>query len=289
MVVSNQMDETEVEKAAEGGSKTKASWSGVLSINMPALNLGSVEYHLRAGKAKGDQQELRIKHVEKETGREVISREVSRLFRYTEDGEGKRSGLQEISYSEAKEKVRFSSADGQEWKVSVRTEKRFFDKELLEKGEWKEVPESQVVDVQDETDTVEPFDRTQRIEVTQEGGFVPIERLAEYKVKELYMLSPNTDKKVNEDPHRVNDLARMLLDKQVALVAFFSWGRGYNYYTAVIHPYERKDGKTWLLMSLSEGILLLDEAWAIQQYLTEQMPVLAPLPRAKKPRVAISR
>ncbi len=63
----------------------------------------------------------------------------------------------------------------------------------------------------------------------------------------------------------------------------------YNYYTAVIHPYERKDGKTWLLMSLSEGILLLDVAWAIQQSLTEQMPVLAPVPRAKKPRVAISR
>jgi hypothetical protein len=142
--------------------------------------------------------------------------------------------------------------------------------------------------VQDDEDTVEPFDRTQRIEVTEEG-FVPIERLAEYKVKEVYMLCPNTDKKVNEDPRRVNELARMLLDKQVALVAFFSWGRGYNYFTAVIHPYERKDGKTWLLMSLSEGILLLDEAWGIQQYLAQPLPALAPVPRAKKPKVAISK
>ncbi len=280
---------TEVEKAAEGGSKTRASWTGILSINLPALNLGSVEYHLRAGKAKGDQQEVRVKHMDKTTGREVISKEVARLYRYTEDGEGKRSDLNEVSYSEAKEKVRFLSTDDrQEWKISLRTERRFFDKELLEKGEWKEIPESQVVDVQDDADTVEPFDRTQRIEVTEEA-FVPIERLAEYKVKEVYMLSPNTDKKVNEDPHRVNELARMLLDKQVALVAFFSWGRGYNYFTAVIHPYERKDGKTWLLMSLSEGILLLDEAWAIQQYLVEPILALAPVPKAKKPKVAISK
>jgi hypothetical protein len=247
------MDEglsAEVEKAAEGGSKTRASWSGILSINLPALNLGSVEYHLRAGKAKGDQQEIRVKHIDKTTGREVVSKEGARLYRYTEDSEGKRSNLEEVSYAEAKEKVRFLSTDGQEWKISVRTEKRFFDRELLEKGEWKEIPLSQVVDVQDDSDTVEPFDRTQRIEVTEEG-FVPIERLAEYKVKEVYMLCPNTDKKVNEDPLRVNELARMLLDKQVALVAFFSWGRGYNYFTAVIHPYERKDGKAWLLMSLS--------------------------------------
>jgi len=280
----------EIEKAAEGGgSKTRASWSGIVSINLPALQLSSVEYHLRAGKAKGDQQEVRVRHIDKATGREVVSKEVVRLYRYTEDAEGKRSNPQEITYSEAKEKVRFLSSDGQEWKISARTEKRFFDKELLEKGEWKEVPVSQVADVQgDETDNVEPFDRTQRIEITADG-FVPLERLGEYRVKEVYMLSPNTDKKVNEDPHRVEELARRLLDKQVALVAFFSWGRGYNYFTAVIHPYERKDGKLWLLMSLSEGILLLDEAWAIQQYLTEQIPTLAPLPRAKKPKVAISK
>ncbi len=39
----------EVEKIAETGSKTRASWTGILSINLPALNLGSVEYHLRLG------------------------------------------------------------------------------------------------------------------------------------------------------------------------------------------------------------------------------------------------
>ena len=278
----------EIEKAADGGTKTRASWTGILSINLPALNPGSVDYHLRAGKAKGDQQEVKVKHIDRVTKREVVSKEVARLYRYTEDGStGKRSLPQEITYGEAKEKVRYAAGDGQDWKISVRTEKRFFDKELLDKGEWKEVPADQVVDVQDETQTVEPFDRTQRIEVT-EDAFVPLERLAEYRVKDVYMLFANTDKKVNEDPKRISDLARMLLDKQVALVAFFSWGRGYNYFTAVIHPYERKDGKLWLLMSLSEGILLLDEAWAIQQYLTEQ--VVAPVPVAKKkPRVRISK
>jgi hypothetical protein len=283
------MDENlsaEIEKAAEGGSKTKASWAGILSINLPALNLGSVEYHLRAGKAKGDQEEVHVKHIDKTTNREVVSKEVSRLYRYTEDSAGKRSLPVEITYGEAKQKVRYGAGDGQEWRVSVKSEKRFFDKELLEKGEWKEVPINQVVDIQDDTDQVEPFDRTQRIEVT-EAAFVPLERLAEYRVKEVYQLAANTDKKVNEDPKRVNDLARMLLDKQVALVAFFTWGRGYNWFTAVLHPYERKDGKLWLLMSLSEGILLLDEAWAIQQYLTQQ--VVAPVPVArKKPRVKIS-
>ncbi len=41
----------EAEQTAEIGSKTKASWTGVLSINLPALGIGSVDYHLRLGRA----------------------------------------------------------------------------------------------------------------------------------------------------------------------------------------------------------------------------------------------
>ena len=79
-----------------------------------------------------------------------------------------------------------------------------------------------------------------------------------------------------------------LMEKQTALVAFFSWGRGYVYYTAVIYPYERKDGRLWLLMGLSEGILKLDDAWALEEIGEEES--LPPVPVArKKPKVMISK
>ncbi len=67
----------EVEKIAETGSKTKASWTGILSLNLPALNLGSVEYHLRLSKMKGSQEKPRIKHVDTVSGREVEAKEVA--------------------------------------------------------------------------------------------------------------------------------------------------------------------------------------------------------------------
>lgn len=66
----------EVEKQADGGSKTKASWTGILSLNLPGLSLGPTEYHLRAGKAKGSQEKPKIVHVDGQTGRLVESKEV---------------------------------------------------------------------------------------------------------------------------------------------------------------------------------------------------------------------
>ena len=117
---------------------------------------------------------------------------------------------------------------------------------------------------------------------------MPLERLAEYKFKEVYQLAPDTDPKVKETAARIQQLARYLLEKQTALVAFFSWGRGYQYYTAVIHPYERKDGRLWLLMGMSEGILKLDDAWALEE--EEQGERLPAVPVArKKPKVQISK
>jgi hypothetical protein len=74
----------------------------------------------------------------------------------------------------------------------------------------------------------------------------------------------------------------------MALVAFFSWGRGYNFYTCVIYPYERKDGRLWLLMGMSEGILTLDDAWALVEEKGASRLSAVPVAR-KKAKVVLSK
>ncbi len=274
---------SEVEKQAEAAEASRASWRGVLALNIPTLGLGSVEYHLRAAKAHGDLTPVSFVKLDRKTGKEVVSREVPRMYRYKEGPTGERVDVEEIAPEEAKKKVRY---DGK-WMVSVRNEKRYFLKQELEvSGQWIEVPAERIVDKQ-EGEEIEPFERTTRVEVDKDG-FVPVERLEEYKFKEVYQLAPDTDKKVKETVARVKQLARYLLEKHTALVAFFSWGRGYQFYTAVIYPYERKDGKLWLLMGMSEGILTLDPAWALEG--EEEAEGLPPVPTAKKkPKVVISK
>jgi hypothetical protein len=274
---------SEVEKQADAAEAARASWRGVLSLNIPTLGLGAVEYHLRAAKAHGDLKPVNVVKLDKKSGKEVVSREVPRMYRYKEGPDGERLDVTEIGFEEAKKKVRF---DGK-YMVSVKNEKRFFLKHELEmSGTWIEVPVDRIVDKQD-GEEIEPFERTTRVEVDKDG-FVPIERLEEYKFKEVYQLSPDTDKKVKETTARVKQLARYLLEKHTALVAFFSWGRGYQFYTAVIYPYERKDGKLWLLMGMSEGILKLDTAWALEA--EQEGEGLPPVPTAKrKPKVTISK
>ena len=274
---------SEVEKQADSAGSARASWRGVLSLDIPSLGLGAVDYHLRAAKAHGDLKPVQFVKLDKKTGKEVVSREVPRMYRYTLGPAGERLDLQEISPEEAKKKVRY---DGK-FLVSVRNEKRYFLKHELEmSGQWVEVPFDRVVDKQD-GEEIEPFERTTRVEVDKEG-FVPIERLEEYKFKEVYQLGADTDKKVKETASRVTQLARYLLEKQTALVAFFSWGRGYQFYTCVIYPYERKDGLMWLLMGMSEGVLKLDETWALQP--AAERETLPPVPTAKKkPKVVISK
>lgn len=274
---------SEVEKQAESGT-ARASWRGVLSLNIPTLGLGSVEYHLRAAKAHGDLQPVKFVKVDKETGKEVVSREVPRLYKYKLGPNGERLDVEEVPQEEIKEKVRYTG----EFLISVRNERRFFLKEELEvSGKWVEVPAERVIDKQG-GEEIEPFDRTTHIEV-EPDGFVPLERLSEYKFKEVYQLAADTDKKVKESSSRAKQLARYLLEKQTALVAFFSWGRGYQFYTAVIHPYERKDGRLWLLMGLSEGVLKLDDAWALEEEKQEESLPPVPVATRKKPRVSISK
>jgi len=274
---------SEVEKQADSAGSARASWRGVLSLDIPSLGLGAVDYHLRAAKAHGDLKPVQFVKLDKKTGKEVVSREVPRMYRYNLGPGGERLDLQEISPEEAKKKVRY---DGK-FLVSVRNEKRYFLKHELEmSGQWVEVPFERVVDKQD-GEEIEPFDRTTHIEVAPDG-FVPLERLSEYKFKEVYQLGADTDKKVKETASRVAQLARYLLEKQTALVAFFSWGRGYQFYTCVIYPYERKDGLMWLLMGMSEGVLKLDETWALQP--AAERESLPPVPTAKKkPKVVISK
>ena len=255
----------------------------MLSLNLPTLGWGEVEYHLKAAKAHGDLQPVKFQKVDKVTGKEVVSREVPRLYKYTLGPNQEKLNFTEIPQEEVKDRVRY---DG-EFSVSMRNEKRYFLKDELElSGRWVEVPLSQVEDKQD-GEEIEPFDRTTRIQVDADG-YVSLDRLSEYKFKEVYQLSPDTDKKVRETSLRVKKLAMNLMEKQTALVAFFSWGRGYVYYTAVIYPYERKDGRMWLLMGLSEGILKLDDTWALQEI--EEEESLPPVPVArKKPKVMISK
>jgi hypothetical protein len=274
----------EVEKQADSPTSARASWRGVLSLNVPAVGLGSVEYHLRAAKAHGDLPLVKFSKIDKVSGKEVVSREVSKLYRYKLGPSGERTEVEEIPQEQVKEQVRFSG----DYYVYSRNEKRFFLKDDLEiSGKWIEVPASQVVDKQD-GEEIEPFDRTTKIEVESEG-YVPLERLSEYKFKEVYQLSPDTDKKVQETSSRVKQLARYLLEKQTALVSFFSWGRGYQYYTSVIYPYERKDGRLWLLMGLSEGILKLDDSWALEEEKQEEPLPPVPVAARKKPKITISK
>jgi hypothetical protein len=274
---------SEVEKQADSAAVSKASWRGVLSLDIPTLGLGAVEYHLRAAKAHGDLQPVKVTKLDKKTGKEVVSREVPRIYRYKEGPAGERLDMQEVSPEEAKKFVKYRG----DFPITVKTEKRYFLKYELEfEGKWIEIPLSQTYDKQ-EGEEVEPFDRTKRIEV-EKDGFVPLERVSEYKFKEVYQLAPDTDKKVGETVSRVTQLARYLTEKQMALVAFFSWGRGYNFYTSVVYPYERKDGRLWLLMGMSEGILKLDDAWAlVEEKGSARLPAV---PVAKrKPKAVISK
>lgn len=275
---------SEVEKQAESATAARASWRGVLAIDIPAIGLGSVEYHLRAAKAHGNLQPVNFIKVDKKTGKEVVSREVPVMYRYREGPSGERLDVQEITRDEAKKHVRYDD----DFLISVRTEKRYFLKQELElSGKWVEVPVNRIMDKQD-GEEIEPFDRTQRVEVDKDG-FVSLERLPEYKFKEVYQLGADTDKKVKETTGRVRQLARYLLEKHTALVAFFSWGRGYQFYTSVIYPYERKDGRLWLLMGMSEGVLVLDDAWALQEEETGESLSAVPVAKKKKPKVAIAK
>lgn len=275
---------SEVEKQAESSTAARASWRGVLALDIPAIGLGSVEYHLRAAKAHGNLQPVNFIKVDKKSGKEVVSREVPVMYRYREGSSGERIDVQEVSRDEAKKYVRYKG----EYQVSIRNEKRYFLKQELElSGKWVEIPVDRIIDKQD-GEEIEPFDRTQRIEVDKEG-FVSLERLSEYKFKEVYQMGPDTDKKVKETGGRIRQLARYLLEKQTALVAFFSWGRGYQFYTGVIYPYERKDGRLWLLMGLSEGILVLDDAWALEEQKEGERLASVPVAKKKKPKVTIAK
>src|SRR5215467_2838561 len=75
---------SEVEKQADSATTARASWRGVLSLDIPTLGLGAVEYHLRAAKAHGNLQPVNFVKIDSKTGKEVVSREVPVIYRYKE-------------------------------------------------------------------------------------------------------------------------------------------------------------------------------------------------------------
>jgi hypothetical protein len=277
-------DEVEAAADAVPGAITKTSWTGVLDIKVPGLES---EYHLKCGKSKGNAEKVGVRRVDRTTGKEVESKEVVRLYRYTEDPTThERTEQIEVPYDEAKAKIRFAG-EGGPWLISARAEKRFFDREALATGKgWLEIPAANVADRQGEEE-VSPFTRTTRIEVGPED-FVPLSRVPEYAMKEVYQLGANLDKKVREQSGRVLLLARKLMEKQVALLGPFVWKEGYSFYTAVIFPYEEpRSGKLWLLMATTEGIRQFDPLWALQDSKPEEKTVAAPM--ARKPTVRLSK
>src|SRR5437588_12548903 len=93
---------SEVEKQADAAEAARASWRGVLSLNIPTLGLGAVEYHLRAAKAHGDLKPVVVVKLDKKTGKEVVSREAPRMYRCKEGPDGERLDVMEVGSAEAK-------------------------------------------------------------------------------------------------------------------------------------------------------------------------------------------
>lgn len=316
-----------------GETKTvRASWSGTITFDIPSLNWKQDLLHVSMGKAQGNQDKLNIIHKSMETGFyyedgipllytedgspdtppilelcvEVEAKETEHYYRYqaeqviNEEGkiEWKRTDMTPIGYDEEKEKVRYITPNS-EWLVTAKHEKAYFDSRLLP-NKWIEIPNSFIIDVQvnvnekgeREEEIVSPFLRTKDLIYT-EDKIVPLSRVAEYKFKEIYMIRASQDKKIRENPNRLLDKAREMMEKQIACVEFFSWGKiagggGYTFYTAVLFPYERKqDGKLWLLQGMSEGILTLDEAWALEKSLIPME--VSPVPQARKPKVKLAK
>jgi len=262
----------------------RASWTGTLKISIANFGLGAVQYNLRAGKAHGDLKPIKVVKVDSETGRKVVSKRYAAIPAPTTV----------LPQSQAQApSINPSSIPAQQVTYLAPQDHFFFEDEFLAGNLSNEISSARIQERQETEngELIEAFDRTKSIEV-EPDGFVDLARIPEYKFKEIYMLGANEDKKVREDNSRVIQLARFLLDKNTALVAFFSWGRGYQYYTAVIHPYERKDGKLWLLMGLSEGKLELSDTWALKQkesllVTVDEVPVVKP--KASKPKVSISK
>jgi len=260
----------------DGVPVPRASWRGTLAINVPVLGLSSMDYHLKGAKAHTDQKPVKVVKVDSETNQLVVIKSFATAT------------TTPISPSEPIPANPIIP-------VYVPATKHAFLAKEFEEGIMTEIPMERVVEKQESEngELISPFDRTTRIEV-EPDGFVPMERIPEYKFKEIYTLIGDDDKKVREDASRVLKLARYLLEKQTALVAFFSWGRGYQFYTAVLYPYERKvDGRFFFMLGLAEGKLELSAFWSMEE--KARIPIAdvpqVPLskPKGSKPKVTISK
>jgi hypothetical protein len=245
-------------KEIDTNAKVKrASWTGQIFLELPSLGMPSTNYNVKGAKVEGSRQKIEVTRIERATGKEVFSKRVIG---------GKPIEEGEVTYG-------------------------YFLKEDYEQGKYTEIQAAHVANMVDGQETA-AFDRTHKIEIIEEEGVpnvISLQRLPEYRVKELYMLKANTNKDVNESSKRVFDLVSWLQEKQLALLGFFSWGRGWNYYYAVIYPYhEQESDKTWLLMGMAEGTAQLDTTWSVRSH-DDAKPQSAKIVSLPKARVKIAK
>ncbi len=98
----------------------------MLSLNIPTLGLGSVQYRLRAAKAHGNLKPVEFVRVDSETGREVVTKDVPKFYHYNQGPGGERVNVGEIPNEEVSSSIRY---DGD--LVTAKNEKRFFLKDIL--------------------------------------------------------------------------------------------------------------------------------------------------------------
>lgn len=251
------------EDVTKKGAPKKAFWTGVVSLNLPELQVSNVEYHLKAAKADAELSgDHGIYYIDKTTGRRVESKKVN------------------ICYQAEKE---LSIDDMIAQNLTVKYEQRYFDSESLNQSPsvLKHIPSANVVMVQNNEDGVPEetsgFEATKRIEI---GRIIPMNRLAEFSVESMYMLGPNLKEK--ETTRRVNELAKQLLANKVALYGEgFSFRAGKTVHDIVVFAHKlEEDDKTWLLMATTQGHLKLDLNWAIDSH--DDNPVSVPVAKKAK-------
>jgi hypothetical protein len=249
------------EKVAREGAPKKAYWTGVISLNLPELEIANIEYHLKAAKADSELSgDMGIFYQDKTTGRKVEKKSINVCYE-----NGKELTMEEVA------------SRG----LAIKFEReRYFDSEALkqEVPSWKPIPKENVILVQQGDDgaveEVAKFQTSKRIDI---GRTIALSRLSEFDVESTYMLGADTKKEINESAKRVRDLAELLLKNKVALyVENFVLRTGLTVHDCIIFPYRvDQDDKMWLLMAITQGQLKLDLGWAIEAH--DDQPLTQPV------------
>nr|WP_294806931.1 hypothetical protein [uncultured Nitrososphaera sp.] len=297
MGIKNNIDEAfeaaagAVDSKAAGTKAPRTSWVGQIVLKCPAtLEMEYQLYNVKGAKAVTTTQAETspVLRVDKNSRRAIEGKYVGAAYTYDPNFQGEERTLLPVSYEELKERVRFNRVDGTQWPVSIRSEKKYFVSEELAAGNFVEVRPEDIIHVQD-GEEVGMFERTKTIELEDEN-VISLQQLPQYKVKDYYMLKANVDPKVGEKSFRVADLASKLYEKKIGILCFFSFGRGYEYYTAIVFPHHDAEAdKTWLVLALTEGIVRFDSSWAVRFHDDLQPTAPKMVQPAKKAKVKLAR